>query len=262
MRQRKHFFVLLFVLASSGCSSSNDPSASAADAGASNDASRIDAASQLDAGKNDAAIADSCDPVRQTGCLPGAPKCTLFDDGTNTNTAKPECTAAGTAPVGDPCTRTSESASGIGHDTCAAGAYCSGVGEWSTPPVRHCRKFCGADTECSGGQRCSALVTKKVGACVPTCTLFGGDCGTTMNCSVLVQAVDGVTTLPTCRMPGTVALGAKCAALDECVPDSYCADPQSSGSFTCVALCDDAHPCKSGTCTAVGKLPLGGGYCR
>ncbi len=208
-----------------------------------------------------------CDPIKQTGCSGATSKCTAVDDGSGTSTT-PGCMKAGTAAVDAPCTRTSETPAGIGDDTCAPGSYCSGIGSLTSPPTRHCRKFCADDKGCGTGQKCSILIadsggTALYGICVPTCTLFGTDCPSGQNCSVLIGDMDGTALYGTCRAAGTVAAGASCAAATDCANDLVCNDPKSTGADSCNALCDTAHACTGGkTCTPAGSLPLGGGICE
>ena len=228
----------------------------------------------LDTGKPDSKSKDSsptdtgpatCDPVAKTGCSGTDSKCTAIDDGSGTTV--PGCvTPTGTVGADGTCKRASEDAAGIGHDDCAAGFYCSGIGSFTTPPVRHCRKYCATDTDCSGGQKCSILLSDPAGPiagiCVPTCTLFGTDCPTGFNCSLIIGDMDGAALYGTCRSVGTGAAGSTCKAGTECVADEVCSDPTMSGTSTCVPLCDTAHACTGGkTCKPQGSLPTGGGVC-
>ncbi len=261
-----------------GCSSSgSQPSApadsGAADTGTVKDSTPADTKSDApaDTGKADTGSGTDtssgpCDPIAQTGCSAPDTKCTAVDDGSGSG--KAGCvTPTGSKGLGDSCTRTSQDPSGIGHDDCGAGFFCSGISTLASPPNRHCRKFCKDDSKCASTEKCSELVfdggtTATAGICVPTCTLFGTDCAGSLNCSVLITSMDGTTAHGTCRAVGTKAVGDKCAMAFECGKDMVCADPTKSGSNTCIALCDTSHTCSTGTCKAVGSLPSGGGVCQ
>jgi hypothetical protein len=227
---------------------------------------KTDTKPATDSAKADTSPVVACDPVKQTGCTGTKSKCTAIDDGSGGVVAG--CVAPGGSEITDAsCTRTSEDPSGIGNDTCAPGNYCSGIGSFMTPPSRHCRKFCGGDGDCATGQKCSSLINDETGApsigiCVPTCAPFGTDCATGFNCSLLILDVDGTTLYDTCRAVGAVTAGSACTDGTECLADLVCSDPTSSGSDTCVPLCDSDHACTTGTCTPAGSLPKSGGFCQ
>ena len=215
----------------------------------------------------DTSVPPDCDPVKQTGCTGAKSKCTALDDGTGGVSAG--CIApSGTGATDATCARKSEDPAGIGDDNCAPGNYCSGIGTLMTPPSRHCRKFCLADTECGTGQKCSQLISDGMGGglygiCVPTCTLFGTDCPTGLNCSILIADMDAKSLYGTCRAVGTGAAASACKAGTECAKDLVCADPTMSGADTCIPLCDTAHACTgTATCKAQPGLPLSGGLCQ
>jgi hypothetical protein len=266
------------VVVAGGCSSSSN--ATVADVGT--DAS-VDTGSAGDTGAGDTKpktdakpdtrpptpdAGPACDPIKQTGCSGTTTKCTAIDDGTGTSVVAGCMAPSGSAAVAASCTRKSETPAGIGDDTCAPGAYCSGIGTLTDPPTRHCRKFCLGDSECGTGEKCSTLIpvasgVGPFGICVPTCTVFGTDCATGMNCSLLISDTDTKTLYGTCRAIGTGAAGSTCKNGPECAADLDCADPTSSGSATCVPLCDSSHACTGGTtCKPAGSLPSGGGLCQ
>ena len=221
----------------------------------------------------------TCDPVAQTGCSAPSTKCTAVDDGTGVGTMPGCVTPSGTAAVDATCTRDSETPAGVGHDSCAAGAYCSGYGSLSSPPDRHCRKFCADDTGCPSTHKCMALIVDPGGSpldgiCVPTCTLFGTDCPSGLNCGVTSLDMDGGSVITSCRQVGTAAVGAACATTGsspgpapyDCVADSLCFDPAggTGTAFVCNALCDGTHTCTApATCMTSGSgLPTGDGICQ
>lgn len=209
----------------------------------------------------------TCDPVAQTGCTAPDTKCTAVDDGTGKSTMPGCVTPTGTKATGDTCSRTAQTPAGVGHDDCAAG-FCSGIGQLHDPPSRKCRKFCAGDSTCGTGEKCSVLIADPSGAaiagiCVPTCTMFGTDCAGGDNCSVLISDFDGKTAYGTCRAVGKTAIDGTCTNPYDCVKDTICADPLSTGTATCISLCDDSHACPSGkTCKAYGSLPKNGGLCQ
>lgn len=285
MRALTTIFVSLTCVVVAGCSSSTSDGVPATDAGKDTATSGDSAPGDTSTGgdtlttgdaKTDSKVTDSaksdtspppadCDPIKQTGCTAPKSKCTALDDGSGGVIAG--CIApSGTAATDATCTRTSEDPAGIGSDDCAPGHYCSGIGSFATPPQRHCRKFCGTDADCATGQKCSSLIadsggTPTAGICVPTCTPFGTDCAGGMNCSLLIADMDGAALYGTCRQVGTGAAGSACTG-NECLADLVCADPTSSGSDSCVPMCDTSHACATGTCTATGSLPKSGGLCQ
>jgi hypothetical protein len=292
---RHHFLTILFSVAAVACSSSSSSGGASKDSGTDtnvggNDSVVTDEGTDTrsppdvkpDTRSGDTPPADTgpttCDPVKQTGCSTPSTKCTAVDDGTGTGTMPGCVTPTGTAAVDASCTRDSETPAGVGHDTCAAGAYCSGYGSLSSPPDRHCRKFCADDSGCPSTHKCMTLIvdpsgTGLDGICVPTCTLFGTDCPTGLNCGVTSADMDGSSIVFSCRQVGTAAVGAPCVtsggtaapAPYDCVGDSLCFDPAggSGTAFVCNGLCDGTHTCPTGkTCNTSGTgLPTGDGIC-
>jgi len=178
----------------------------------------------------------------------------------------PMCVAAGARQDGQSCTR----ADAPGRDDCAAGAFCTFYGV--VPPAlggdRVCRVLCGGDAGCASasGDRCvdfGAGLEPAVGLCVPSCAPFS-DCGAGLDCSQPDRDVEGGIFLY-CRPLGVKALGAACddgdAEKDECVAGAMCLDVEGTGDARCIALCDDAHVCTTGSCSVIAGAPGGAGYC-
>ena len=201
----------------------------------------------------------ACDPLKQNCTDPNNTKCTITDDGTGQGVATNCVAPGGTKGESESCMRTGTGAASIGMDNCAKGYFCSGIGSLAMTPMRHCRKFCDADTACGAKQGCSSL-TQDVGLCIPKCALFGTDCAAPLNCSNLVGDIDGKNAFTACRQPGTGAAGATCKDDFTCGADLICTDPQNGG--TCAAYCDASHACKTGKCTAITGLPNTGGACQ
>lgn len=233
------------------CSSSNN--ISSPNAGTSADAQQPPEPD--DAGAPDVlgdTLDQPCDPVKQD-CADPALRCQLiFLDGDWVT----GCEAAeGSALVneGQACTRTN-----AGHDNCVNGSTClpDGVTE------RSCHKICAKDSDCSSGSKCSAVTTiaPYFGACVKSCAPFSTECsGATCSDEQLDNTQLNV--FEACRPIGTGAVGSPCKSAYDCGPNMNC---QGSGNFTCKAMCDDAHPCVTGTCkkSSPGALPNNGGLCR
>jgi hypothetical protein len=294
---RHQLFIVLFSVAAVACSSSSSSGSPTTDSGHADTSGGGDTGGGDTGGgtdtrsppdvKPDTRGSDTptdsgggtCDPVAQTGCTAPSTKCTAVDDGTGVGTMPGCVTPSGTAAADDSCTRDSETPAGVGHDSCAAGSYCSGYGSLSSPPDRHCRKFCADDTGCPTGHKCMALIVDPSGSpldgiCVPTCTLFGTDCPSGLNCGVTSLDEDGSNVIFSCRQVGTAAVGAPCVtsggtagpAPYDCVADSLCFDPAggSGTAFVCNGLCDGTHTCPTGkTCNTSGTgLPTGDGVCN
>jgi len=230
-----------------------------------------DAAPRADARADAADL--SCDPVAQDRCLdPMKPKCTLVDDGTMTTTLVTRCvaaTGAGMMMAGQTCTRTSDNETGYGHDDCAPGSWCSGVGV--IPPMmggsRVCRPFCENDATCATGERCLGLLdTPQVGYCIRTCTMFDdATCAMGLTCSSLAVDVDSTYVFMHCRPTGTVGLGGVCSFEMPCAAGLDCLDLTPMDGMDnprCTSICDSAHPCPMGQmCEDQPDLPSAGGYC-
>ena len=228
-----------------------------------------DATPRMDGRPPDAPVAMVCDPVNQTVCAGATPKCSLVDDGTMMDTLEPGCvaaTGAGAQMTGQTCTRTAEGAPGWGHDDCAPGGWCSGVGV--IPPSqggsRICRPFCANDATCATGERCLGLLEDpQAGYCIRACTLFVEDCGTGLTCGSLALDIDLTYVFAYCRPVGTVVPDATCGIDLECQAGYACLDLTMDGMANpkCVQLCDTVHPCTTGTCNDQPDLADAGGFC-
>ncbi|MBX3190140.1 MAG: hypothetical protein KF819_24145 [Labilithrix sp.] len=141
---------------------------------------------------------------------------------------------------------------------CGPGMVCTDVGR----PTPFCRAACASDDDCVAVTTACVLLTAgppASGACVPTCTPFGGGCPGTLTCTAHAPDVAGVTQPPKaaksafCRVPGALALGASC--VDDplgCVANAECVFFPQNGEDVddskCHALCDAAHACAAGNC--------------
>lgn len=180
---------------------------------------------------------------------------------------------SGTAAKGDACSVgiTGQDVEVPGDDTCAAGLFCSGLGNGAfnpnviPPAPRVCRELCSVTHPCGTDEVCADVTGQGVGLCVPTCTLFDDATCAAGTCAALGIDVadDGSTpsTLaqPICRRVGTVADGDACASTDDCVAGTVC-----TTQSVCRALCDATHACATGTCTSLDLVaPLDGvGVCQ
>jgi hypothetical protein len=220
----------------------------------------------VDAGNHDAGPAPVdaglCNPV-SGGCPSAATsKCAVVD-----GTGGPELACvptSGSNTRGNSCSRDvadgGDPAAAYGRDNCGAGLFCTAVGvSQPAPPtisVYRCRGYCSTAKECDTGESCSTFPPNAgYGFCVPTCVPFSQDCGSGVDCSDTTTS-DGATYTASCRTPGTANSGDACVSNLECAASLVCMGAK------CTALCDGAHACAAGSCTALAGLASGAGYCK
>src|SRR5439155_23059161 len=125
----------------------------------------------------------SCALPQQT-CGAGK-KCVATFDG---STYEGTCVTDGTVAAGQPCT-VNQSDPNTFNDNCRAGFVCDSLfGNGAAV----CRKLCGSDGECAGGERCGdfAFAGGGWGWCAPTCTPYSsaaGNCAAGMDCGDTVD---------------------------------------------------------------------------
>ncbi len=181
----------------------------------------------------DCASGDQCvattDLIEQNGC-PGQ-SCSLTDAAGTIG-----CMASGTNADYADCSN------GSG---CLAGSICAGDGTTS-----NCMPFCDLNDPafvCPGGGTCMFQITTgggPVGLCGEgdTCDPFAmTGCGTGEAC----YFVNGATI---CATEGTIAAGASCQYVEDCVAGLLC------DGTTCLELCDAAFTCVTGTCQGIGTF--------
>jgi hypothetical protein len=207
----------------------------------------------------------SCNTVTQncgTGqkCIPKLNPATMAVSGT--------CVADGTITEGMTCVADMSNANLV-MDNCKAGLTCDNDGPGN---AWKCRKFCAADSGCTGGQKCADVLGAGTwGWCLPPCTPFGTDCPNGDSCAVGMLDVtnpDGNTGFFVCKTPGAgTAFGASCAADLDCGPNLVC----DTTNNWCTPICDTTHACTmkaptdaSGiqTCMPFTGLAGGGGVCN
>lgn len=169
-----------------------------------------------------------CDPLLQTGCVPGL-ACYERTIGTT------ECLTPGMGAQGDECFDSQE---------CAPGFRCTG----------RCRQLC-TDT-CPDTLRCAMLAGETYHACYPDeCDpITQLDCGPGEACYPTSSNVASCTII----VEPAVALGEACVATNQCVLGTTCA------SNVCRTICRiGGASCSGGaTCTAfAGPAPLLYGAC-
>jgi hypothetical protein len=165
----------------------------------------------------------------------------------------------------------------VGHDDCAAGLWCSGLGfpddpVAGVPTMRACRSWCRASTDCdmAGGEQCVALgdLTPQDGFCLPTCPLWGTTCTDGMACQYL-GTIEGAAgpAVGYCGTAGPVPINGDCT-VDACAADLLCITNNMTMETSCRAMCDTAggaagtHPCPAGqTCGTFQDAPAGFGIC-
>src|SRR5205814_951039 len=95
---------------------------------------------------------------------------------------------------------------------CKPGEVCTDIG--TSAPV--CRAGCKMDADCTGTPKSGCVIlipgTPEAGACIPTCTTFGTDCGAGSTCSRVPEqtGVSQTSPLTYCKKTGATALGASC----------------------------------------------------
>ncbi len=182
--------------------------------------------------------ADSgCDTVTQNCTASAAPKCTITSDASGNGSHS--CVAStGTLGPGETCSRIAEDYTGVGHDDCAAGGFCSAYG--APGGTRACSDFCRWDAQCPAGSSClsfDALVPQD-GLCQAGCELFSG-CSAGMTCTPAITT--GFQVVGHCRAVGGGGVDSACMDDTDCGADMYC----ESGA--CKPLCDAFHACPAGT---------------
>jgi len=201
-----------------GCSGDDDDGA---------DVDGGDAAGPLPDARIDAGVA--CNPVAQTGCLPGE-KCTWIVD----SAGPPElghtgCATEGAATGGAACT-----APETGADDCVAGFYCLNS---------VCNEICtSAPNSCPAGSICSTYSNfmediENVGLCNPTCDPVEQNCANAAeacylqavtgeaSCAGIPAGAEGVTQGQTCYGPeaGVCYLNGCDKGFGANLPDGECA---------------------------------------
>ena len=231
-------------------------------------------------GGMDLAMPSMCDPVAQNCPNPAAPKCELTVSGGGGGGGAmivTMCVADGTAGEGQPCTIDMNT----GGDDCQKGLRCTSRGSADGSTV--CRKYCGADTDCSQGDKCSTLLGGGgggggggglvVGTCIPTCAMYGTTCGAGATCGSILTDIASTMTMRksflACRPSGSAALFAACTTSTDCGDNATCA--RIAGVRSCQPLCDDNNVCPANpnvdaggtlSCTPQGGLPNNGGICE
>lgn len=168
----------------------------------------------------------------------------------------------GKAASGEPCTRASDAAEDIGHDTCAKGGFCSGRGV--LPGTYVCRPYCWSASDCAPGNICRETNAAPIaGYCLPLCKMGAGDtCGQGLTCRIGVGlGANGEQYEPHCDPVGAGQPGDACKYSDECGEGVGCVGGM------CRSYCDGSHPCAAGTCTKLSgplgpNLPADAGYCK
>lgn len=180
----------------------------------------------------------------QCGCNAGD-MCAL-----DQNLAK-TCTAAGSTPVGQPCTQLFE---------CEAGGFCAGVSKTQA----YCAQFCDSDPQCGAGICAIGLVDANqmlvdgVKFCSDDCTPISNvGCPAGLNC-LLGQEADGMKrTFGICRGHGNGAQGAACTVPDDCSSGAACFT-FNDGTQKCLAYCtpNNNPKCPGGTLCSKFQTPL------
>jgi hypothetical protein len=125
---------------------------------------------------------------------------------------------------------------------------------------RVCVAFCRDDAGCAAPERCLTIgnLAPQDGLCIDPCTPWGSDCPTDMWCNPR-EATNG-DLIGTCTSAGPQQLNQDCTNLT-CGEDLVCLVNNTTMETTCYALCDDTHPCATGTCTGINGLPTQVGAC-
>jgi len=261
---------LLFLSIVLGCSSSSsDPVPPPADSGSDAivDSSKDDSVATE---TNDAT--DVLDAPSSVACSAGAQDCPAGKKCTLQNLAPTgrinRCVdEIGTKKIDEACTRT-----GFGDDDCARGGLCTTLPGAAIDPAK-CRKLCTDDSDCPTG-RCYNLgngPSSLGGVCLPTCTLFGTDCGLSTVCWLFYNP-RATARSPFCSQPSgkLVADGSPCAVTNDCGnSNAICLGVPPPSELiagtpgTCTPLCDPTHACGGSlTCSPLTPAPSGVGTCK
>jgi hypothetical protein len=256
-------FVALVAVAAIGCGGDHDGIAPTPDSGL-----PVDSGGTFDAPPGvtfdappgvtfDAPPMMRCSTQNQTGCTdPALPKCSVALNAflVWSNICRPQDPAMITE--GTDCARATDSPpeAGVGNDNCAAGNYCTSLGNLDGtlgPGFLKCHKFCETAASCSGTQTCMALndLSPPDGICIDPCTLFDGtECTAGAAGCFPAKNVTGAT-IGMCAAVGTVATGGRCGAgIGDCVANNVCINTDWENSINnCRPLCDAAHPCVDAT---------------
>ena len=186
-------------------------------------------------------IASYCCDLLGQDCGDGY-RCTYVSSGSNTPLVAACLADAGTKQENETCTRGAE---GVGYDDCARGFFC---GNYSTGDFdsRTCLRPCDAHSDCEAGQGCmsGSVAVPRVGFCVPTCDIFGdgSECDAGTSCTMITSIDRDDTMLLSesfCMTSNSKPVGGTCSYNNDCASGLIC----SPFNGTCVAVCDDDHPC-------------------
>jgi len=209
----------------------------------------------------------TCDPIKQD-CTDPTQKCAIVTSmgKTAANCVTP---APGMVAEGGACMRAM--GAGMG-DNCDKGLTCQrvgGGGGGGGGGTSVCRKICKSDGDCTGGAKCTSAggQASTYGACTPTCTLLGTDCGTGMTCGTFAVDIASTTAqviaVPVCRATGATPAYGDCMRASDCVANTTC-----DGNGKCAPICDGSHICPQPavdggafSCQPLGGLPNNGGSC-
>jgi hypothetical protein len=113
--------------------------------------------------------------------------------------------------------------------------------------------------------------TPATGACIPTCTTFGTDCGAGFTCSRVPEqtGVSRTSPLTYCKKTGVTALGASCVddpascgANADCIFFPEPPQNETVNDSKCHSLCDATHPCGAGKGDCFTKTGDTFGFCN
>lgn len=117
-----------------------------------------------------------------------------------------------------------------------------------------CREDCTGSGTCGGTRTC---IAERL--CSDSCTLFThAGCPAGSKCDLLAAGtIFFEPEIKICSGVGTGGTGTPCTANWQCRRNFVCLLDEGSESGSCTAVCDDAHPCVTGTCSGTGMA----GYC-
>ncbi len=223
----------------------------------------------VDPGTSLIGYAAACD-IDAQDCGAGK-RCTFADDG---GAVKRTCVDLADQPAAqdEVCTRPNGL---LGHDTCAAGLFCSfyggrhlsGSGDTATYE-RVCSPLCAAADDCGEQGRCMYLsdsLYERMGYCRPSCAdPFGTSCGDDQKCAPQARIEGGFITTLICTPAGPAAAGEGCTYNTDCGVGHACAQ-NANAALVCTPYCDAAHACAPGyQCDplSLDEPVLGLGLCR
>lgn len=207
---------------------------------------------------------DICCSVVGNSCSDAASACVPIQE----SAGPANIVTTGCVPLADaPTTVDAPCSAAAGKLTCKAGLMC--IKDSVKGDGGHCKKLCVAAGDCPAGQGCTiASAAPKAGVCFAVCSPFAA-------ATDPLGCPQGQACMPLTASDAQAerVMGARCVPTeggkigDSCGSGANCENGAVCVAKSCAAICDDAHPCKAGSCTGFGvangpDVGNGFGYCK